>query len=146
MRERTCETIMIVNDNPSFIDIVGDALRAEGLAVLLVPGIPQAIRAVLTGFRPNAVLLDVQESAEIRDLLRVLRHDLALCEVPVILASRRRERLVQIAPGERAHVHAVPADAQELSQLLDRACRLAVSTSDRAYRSSEQPREDGAHP
>jgi hypothetical protein len=37
---------MLVNDDKSFIDIVGDSLRAEGIAVLLVPGVPQAIRAL----------------------------------------------------------------------------------------------------
>jgi DNA-binding NtrC family response regulator len=121
MDQRRCETVMIVNDDRSFIDIVGDTLRAEGLAVLLVPGVRQAIQAIQTGFRADAILLDLVEQEPIRDLLDTLRADRELCTVPVIARSRRSERLLQIAPGYDVHRLDVPSDPEALVALIERA-------------------------
>jgi len=127
-----CESIIIVNDDPSFVDVVGDALRAQGLAVLLVPGVVHAIRAMQTGFRADAILVDVLEHEAIGGLLDALRVDPQLRATPVIARSRRTERLVQLAPGRHFHSIAMPADAAALVELIERASRAPWSDGLRA--------------
>jgi CheY-like chemotaxis protein len=114
---------MLVNDDPSFIDIVGDALRAEGLAVLLVPGVAQGIRALQAGFRPDAVLVGVRRSqASVGELLRTMERDPGTRAVPVVEASTGSESLLQIAPRGCRQRFATPPDPRALAELLDQLC------------------------
>jgi CheY-like chemotaxis protein len=125
---------MVVNDDRSFIDIVGDALRAEGLAVLLVPGIPQALTALRSGFRPDALLLDVLPHQEVDELLEVVWNTPALRTIAVITTERHADRLAELSRG----IPAVPlpprADPHALAELLDDVCMRRVETArDAAY-------------
>ena len=122
MRDGPCKTVMLVNDDRSFIDIVRDALRAEGLAVLLVPGVSQAIAALVTGFTPDAVLLDVARLSDVWDLLHVVRGTATLAHVPVCASSRDDEQVVEIMDDGCFQPLATPADAHELSLILDDIC------------------------
>ena len=122
MRDRPCKAVMLVNDDPSFIDVVGDALRAEGLAVLLVSGVTQAVAALVTGFRPDAVLLDVARQSEAWELLHVLRGTATLGHVPVCAASRDDQQVVEVLDDGHVRPLASPADAPELALILDEMC------------------------
>ena len=130
---------MLVNDDPSFIDVIGDSLRAQGMAVLLVPGVPQAVTALGTGFHPDAILLDLLRRGEVRDLLRAVGRDPALRGVPVIATAREREQMVQIAPSVEAGPLATPNDAREFAQLLQQLCAHEKEHM-------EHHRAGGAHP
>jgi CheY-like chemotaxis protein len=123
MRAGPCKTVMVVNDDRAFIDVVGDALRVEGLAVLLVPGVHDAIRALRTGFRPDAVLVDLfRGAAEVHVLVGELQATPPLASTPVIMRSRRAERLAQIAPRSRKQLLALPRDGRAMAELLDSVC------------------------
>ena len=123
MRAGPCKTVMVVNDDRAFIEVVGDALRMEGLAVLLVPGVPDAVRALRTGFRPDAVLVDAfRGAAQVHVLVGELEATPRLRSVPVIMRSRRVERLAQIAPRSHKQLLALPRDARAMAELLDSVC------------------------
>jgi CheY-like chemotaxis protein len=114
---------MVVNDDRAFIEVVGDALRVEGLAVLLVPGVHDAVRALRTGFRPDAVLVDAfRGAAQVHVLVGELQATPQLRSVPVIMRSRRAERLAQIAPPSRKQLLGLPKDARAMAALLDSVC------------------------
>ena len=122
MRSRPCETVMLVNDDPSFVDVVGDALRAQGLAVLLVPGVRQAIAALGSGFQPDAVLLDVELERDVRELVRAVRTTPRLSEVALIAVSREDQQMVQLTEDGGFHSFTAPTDARALSVALDEIC------------------------
>jgi CheY-like chemotaxis protein len=130
-RQRPCETIMVVNDDRSFIDIVGDALRAEGLAVLLVPGIPQALAALRSGFRPDALLLDVLPQAPVGELLEVVWSTPELRTVAVIATERHADHLAELSRGTPAAPLPRRADARGLAELLDEVCTRRAETASR---------------
>lgn len=122
MRNGACATVMLVNDDTSFVDVAGDALRVEGLAVLLVPGASQAITAISTGFWPDAVMVDVEDDADVDRVLRAVRGTPALRDIPVCIVSRDDEKLVEMLDDGLRRSHELPADAHELAFLLDTLC------------------------
>jgi DNA-binding response OmpR family regulator len=132
MRERACETVMLVNDDRSFVDVTGDALRMEGLAVLLVPGVQQAIAAVLAGFRPDAVLLDLSPRTDMGKFRDALSAIPGLDHVPVLRVERDSREIVAIPSGGDAQPVATPTDARELALTLDALCRAHGSSARRA--------------
>ena len=107
MRAHRCDRVLLVNEDRTRIDLTGDALRAERLTVLLVPGFKQGVAALRSGFKPNVILVDlvasVRHMSRVTGFLQLLSDDPAWRDLPVLGTSsspgvllhyRRRRRLM----------------------------------------------------
>lgn len=117
-----CAAVLLVNEDRSFVDVAGDALRAQGMAVLLVPGFGEALGALRCGFRPDVILVDAARGVErLRDFLRALLDEPAWRKLPVLEAPDPWDSppcLVQIAPGDRPRRYPAPSGPREMRELL----------------------------
>jgi CheY-like chemotaxis protein len=80
------QTVLIVDDEPSILDFLSEALQWEGYTVLTA-GDGDALRLART-FQPNVILLDlVMPGMDGRELSRRLRDDRVTADIPIILMS-----------------------------------------------------------
>jgi len=120
---RRCETVLLVNEDREFIDVAGDALRAQGLAVLLVPGFDRALAAMRSGFSPDAILVDLTTgAARFGKFLQVLFEEPAWRAVPVLGVSEATNAIFQISPRHQCRKLPFPSDASRMSELLEFVC------------------------
>jgi CheY-like chemotaxis protein len=107
---------MIVDDNETIVEVLRELLRSAGYAVVTARGGREAL-SHLRSSRPDVVLLDLmmpEVSGE--DVLRELRRDPALADLPVILLTARasrEDRLVGLRMGADDYL-AKPVDTGEL--------------------------------
>jgi hemerythrin-like metal-binding protein len=79
---------MVVDDDPSVLQVIGDALGVEGIDAVLVSSARAAIGALDAGIRPSAILLDLlMPKVSGLDLLDELRQHPMACGVPIIVMS-----------------------------------------------------------
>jgi len=84
-------TVLLVDDDPDIRDALGSVLRDEGYVVFLAGDGQEALEMLLTGQRPDAVILDLMmPRLNGFDFLNRLRQLGALAEVPVIVHSANR--------------------------------------------------------
>jgi len=80
-------TILVVEDEPTILDVLVDVLRDEGYAVLATPDGAAALE-LLAGVQPDLVLMDVMlPRLDGRAVVRRMRERAGLAGVPVILMS-----------------------------------------------------------
>ncbi len=117
---RRCETVLLVNEDRDCVDVTGDALRAQGLFVLLAPGIERALAAMRSGFAPDAILLDVTAGGrEVSAFVRAVAEETALSAVPVLCVSEGSRAMLQVSPLHLRRELPVPSSATELAELLE---------------------------
>src|SRR5438445_3837498 len=81
-------TILVVDDEPRIVRLVGDCLKHGGFTVLVASDGPTALRTARTG-RPDLVILDLAlPGIDGLDVTRALRRD---GEVPIIMLTARTE-------------------------------------------------------
>ena len=81
------ETILLVEDEPAILDMLVDVLRAEGYATLAAQDGLAALELLARGV-PDLVLTDaMMPGLDGPALVRRIREEPALREVPVVLAS-----------------------------------------------------------
>jgi CheY-like chemotaxis protein len=93
------QTVLIVDDEPSILDFLGQALQWEGYQVLTA-GDSDALRLART-FHPNVILLDlVMPDMDGGEMTCRLRDDIATVDIPIILmsASDRMHLIVDDMP------------------------------------------------
>jgi two-component system, OmpR family, response regulator len=79
-------TVLIVDDDPSILDFLGEALRWEGYAVLTAAD-SEALRLAHT-FQPDVILLDLLlPGMDGREISSRLRADAKTSDIPIILMS-----------------------------------------------------------
>lgn len=80
-------TVLVVDDDPSVLAMIGMALEAEGFQVRRAITGQQALAAI-TAERPDLVVLDVMmPGIDGREVTRRLREDPATCDLPVVICS-----------------------------------------------------------
>ena len=85
--------ILIVDDEPFIVDLLASALQDEGYRVYCAYDGEEAWRLVCSN-RPDLVISDVtMPRLDGLDLLRRLRRQRVLAQIPVILMSAARRRL-----------------------------------------------------
>jgi signal transduction histidine kinase len=116
--------LLLVDDSPDTVSVLGDLLQARGFQVRLAGGVAEAMTAVRT-VAPDVVLTDIgMPGQDGYDLLRQLRADERLRSIPVIAAtgyvgSREQE---QMAEAGFAATLSKPFDIDELLATLARVC------------------------
>ncbi len=92
-------TVLVVDDEPSILDFVSEALRWEGYHVLTA-GDSDALR-LAHAFHPSVILLDLLlPGMDGREISRRLRADVTTADIPIILmsANNRIDLIVETIP------------------------------------------------
>jgi CheY-like chemotaxis protein len=118
-----CERVLIVEDDLDTLYTLVEVLQLEGVEVThAARSLAEAERALVTGFRPSVVLLDLNLNPERgEDLLDRLRADPTYANVRVIAFSGDRSGLLRV----RGAVDAVllkPADPAGVLKVLYDVC------------------------
>lgn len=129
----TAARVLVVDDEPTVREVVGDYLRRDGFVVHEAADGAEALAAV-TGFRPDLVVLDLMLPAVPGlDVLRELRSG---SSIPVILLTARAEesdRVVGLELGADDYV-VKPFSPRELAARVRSVLRRSGSSA-----------QDGAH-
>ena len=83
--------VLVVDDEPSFCDVMKEILTMTGYEVCLAYNAVQAL-GLLQEFRPNMILLDVMlPKIDGLTLLRKIRMDPALADIPTLVVSAKSQ-------------------------------------------------------
>jgi len=87
-REAACETILVVDDDPSGLMLTGAMLRRQGYRVVAVDSGAAAIGRATSGPPPDLVLLDIEMPVmDGFDVVRQLRAKSATADIPVMFLT-----------------------------------------------------------
>jgi len=99
--ERKGEKILLVDDNPVNLKVLGDALEPQGYAILAAPSGEVALRVAAAG-APELILLDViMPGLDGIETCRRLKQNEATRDIPVIFISAKNE-MESVVAGFRA--------------------------------------------
>jgi len=120
-------TILVVDDERAARDVLGSALSQEGYRVVTASGGRDGLR-LARQHKPDAIVLDViMPDLDGWAVLRSLKDDTELCDIPVILVTVLGDRDMGVALGAAEHL-TKPVDPQELRRVLSRLQRLDGNT------------------
>ncbi|HSE76386.1 MAG TPA: response regulator [Alphaproteobacteria bacterium] len=121
-------TVLVVDDDPSVRDLLGKTLEKEGYRVISASNGVEALTLART-YRPQAITLDVlMPHLDGWGVLKELKTDNALRDVPVIMVTVLNERGMAIPLGAADFV-TKPIDRQRLTAILREHCAHPSSTS-----------------
>ena len=122
-------TVLVVDDDRAARDVLVNALMDEGYSVVSAAGGRDGLRLAREQ-RPDAIVLDIiMPDLDGWAVLRSLKADAELCDIPVILATMLGDRDMGVALGAAEHL-TKPVDAQELLRVLARTRRTASGATD----------------
>jgi CheY-like chemotaxis protein len=107
----TEQRLLIVDDDPDFVDGIRAILEGAGYAVDAAYNPRDGFEALKS--RPyDLLLLDILmgRGAEGVMFARKMRKDPVLREIPVLIITGLREQIAFLFPGEPLHPHLVPVD------------------------------------
>jgi DNA-binding response OmpR family regulator len=120
-------TVLVVDDERAARDVLGNALTEEGYRVVIAPGGQDGLRLAREE-KPDAIILDViMPDLDGWTVLRSLKTDAELCDIPVILVTVLGDRDMGLALGAAEHL-TKPIDSKELLRLLHRVLRSASAS------------------
>jgi signal transduction histidine kinase/CheY-like chemotaxis protein/HAMP domain-containing protein len=112
-------TVLIVDDESAVRDALVGELAAGGYSVIAAAGGKEGLR-LAREVKPDAIILDViMPDLDGWTVLRTLKQDDALCDIPVILATVLGDREMGLALGATEHL-TKPIDGEELLRVLHR--------------------------
>lgn len=83
------QKVMVVDDTPQNLTMLGDVLRSQGLRVLIFPNGTLAMKAAAEN-PPDLMLLDINmPDPDGYEVCRQMKADAALCRIPVVFLSIR---------------------------------------------------------
>jgi signal transduction histidine kinase/DNA-binding response OmpR family regulator/HAMP domain-containing protein len=119
-REAGDTTVLVVDDEPAARRMLAEALAGEGYRVVTAAGGKEGLRLAREE-KPAAIVLDViMPDLDGWAVLRSLKSDPELCDIPVVLATILGEREMGIALGAAEHL-TKPIDPAQLLPVLRRA-------------------------
>jgi signal transduction histidine kinase/DNA-binding response OmpR family regulator len=125
--EQAQGTILVIDDERSARELIGNALAKEGYAVIAAAGGRDGLRLARER-RPDAIILDViMPDVDGWAVLRALKTDADLADIPVILVTMLGERDMGLALGAADHL-TKPIAPQELVRILARVRRSNGAT------------------
>lgn len=91
--QKLADRILVVDDDPSILDLLRVLLESEGYSVEAFGSAPQALKAAVKS-PPAAAIIDLMmpEMSGL-DLLRALRYDTRTHDIPVLICSAYYENL-----------------------------------------------------
>jgi len=115
-------TVLVIDDERPARELIGNALVKEGYAVITATGGREGLRLARER-RPDAIILDViMPDVDGWGVLRALKADSELADIPVILVTVLGDRDMGLALGAADHL-TKPISAAELIRVLTRLRR-----------------------
>ena len=115
-------TVLVVDDEREATNVLGAALTREGYRVVIAAGAEDGLRLARQE-KPDAIILDVvNPDFDGWSILRLLKTDAELCDIPVILVTMLGDRDMGFALGAAEHL-TKPINPKELLRLLARVQR-----------------------
>ncbi len=98
-----CRRVLILNDDPDLVEVVGEALREEGVEAATAVTVAAAEDA-LASFKPDVVIVDllVGDGTHGLDFVRRIRADPALAHVHVVAMSGSTPELAKMRGAAHA--------------------------------------------
>ena len=117
---RSDKTVLIIDDEPAARTIIAKALAEAGLASIQAGSGEEGIAAA-RAHRPAAIVLDIiMPHQDGWSVLRTLKSDKELCEIPVILATILADRELGLSLGAVEYL-TKPIDTEKLIRTIE-AC------------------------
>ena len=111
--------ILVIDDDPNAVDLLGRTLRGAGMRVVSANRGPQALELAQT-LRPDAITLDVlMPGMDGWEVLRELKADPATQDIPVIMVTMTKDRELGYSLGATEYL-TKPVKRDQLVQLLER--------------------------
>jgi DNA-binding response OmpR family regulator len=115
-------TVLVVDDEREATNMLAGALTREGYRVVIAAGGEDGLRLARQE-KPDAIILDViNPDFDGWSILRLLKTDVELCDIPVILVTMLGDRDMGFALGAAEHL-TKPINPKELLRLLARVQR-----------------------
>jgi signal transduction histidine kinase/DNA-binding response OmpR family regulator/HAMP domain-containing protein len=145
---RAAATVLVVDDDPTAHDLIGDMLAKEGYRILHATNGHDALEMARRE-RPDAITLDVlMPQMDGWSVLTALKGDAELCDIPVVIVTILHERSMGFALGANGFL-SKPVERSRLSALVNRlaadarakdraADHILIVDDDRAAREVEQ--------
>ncbi len=114
------KTVLIIDDEPAARDVIAKALAEAGLASIEAASGAEGLAAARAQ-RPAAIILDIiMPHQDGWSVLRALKNDRELCEIPVILATILADRELGLSLGAVEYL-TKPIDTERLIRTIE-AC------------------------
>lgn len=123
MRDFPCERVLVVNDDPDLVELIGEALREEGVAVEVAIGAREAEEVLASGFRPDVVVVDLVlgDGVPGHQFIRRIRSDPSLEGVQVVAMSGSARDL-ELADPDADAVLEKPFTRETLLEVVGALC------------------------
>jgi CheY-like chemotaxis protein/two-component sensor histidine kinase len=113
------DCVLVIDDDATARELLGDHLKAEGFSVVTAEGGLQGLK-LAKELRPSAITLDVMmPDLDGWSVLAALRQDSELAEIPVIMVTILDEQRRGAALGASGYL-TKPIDRERLRRLVDR--------------------------
>ncbi len=121
MDRRVCRpAVLAISARRADLDVILDAVEPVGGALLLVPDFDRALSAIRSGFRPDAIVVDLVFSTDgLYRFLRSLFEERVTRRTPVVGTSRRRRAVFQLAPRDARREVPFPSSPAAAGALLE---------------------------
>lgn len=125
--------VTVVNDNPEFLDMVGDILKGERYVVTLVDKDFAEPLARIRASRPDLLMIDLRLGTDRLhgwDVAQQMQHDPELASVPVLVCSADIGALAEVKDQlDDTHLVGVLTKPFEIDALTATVERLLGSTA-----------------
>jgi CheY-like chemotaxis protein len=119
--------VTVINDNPEFLELIGEILRDERYAVTLVDGgDPQPLERIRDS-RPDLLMIDLRLGTDTLHgwaIAQQVRHDPIMSDVPILLCSgdvmAMAEVEDQVDDTRRTAVLTKPFQIEQLTEAVKR--------------------------
>ncbi len=113
------DCVLVIDDDATARELLGDHLKAEGFSVVTADGGLQGLK-LAKELRPTAITLDVMmPDLDGWSVLAALRQDSELAEIPVIMVTILDEQRRSAALGASGYL-TKPIDRERLRRMVDR--------------------------
>jgi adenylate cyclase len=138
---RAAATVLVVDDDPTAHELIGDMLAKEGYRILHTTNGRDALD-IARRERPDAITLDVlMPQMDGWSVLTALKGDPDLCDIPVVIVTILHERSIGFALGANGFL-SKPVERSRLSALINRLAadaRLKDRASDHILLVDDDP-------
>jgi signal transduction histidine kinase/CheY-like chemotaxis protein len=118
-RSATADCVLVIDDDATARELISDHLKAEGFSVVTAAGGVEGIK-LAKQVRPTAITLDVMmPDLDGWSVLKALRQDPELADIPVIMVTIVDEQRRGIALGAAGYL-TKPIDRERLRRVIDR--------------------------
>jgi CheY-like chemotaxis protein len=122
----TGPTVLVIDDDPSAVDLIRRLLNRDGFSVAVATNGDDGLR-LARELRPVAITLDViMPGTDGWSVLSELKADPALCEIPVVMVSMLDDDRLGHALGAAGYL-TKPVDRGRLRDLLERYTRTGAA-------------------